>query len=884
VTDPIARLNAALAGRYKIERKLGEGGMASVYLAQDLKHDRRVAIKVLRPELAAVVGAERFVAEIRTTANLRHPHILPLFDSGEAGGFLYYVMPYVEGESLRERLDKDKQLPVDDAVAIATKVAAALQAAHDAGVIHRDIKPANILLEKGEPVVADFGIALAVEEAGGGRLTETGLSLGTPYYMSPEQATGDAGVGPTADVYALGCVLFEMLTGEPPFTGASAQAVIGKILSSEPASVRESRPSTPLHVESAVRKCLERLPADRFGSSRALAAALANPAFRYGSGGAQVTGQGAVNTGLAAATVVLAVVVGWLLLRPQEAPTSGPVRSYSLALEQGREPSLAFDVSKDGRLLAATMLVETEGVELFVRGLDELEPRRLPGTAPGGTPAISPDGSEIVYYAGEELRLVSVEGGEPRRLTDAYFDRPDWGPDGTIYFVTPDHGLARIPREGGEPVILTTPEPGAAHRSPHLVEEANALLFTELQRTKSAEIRSLDLATGEVQSIIAGASPTVTPSGHLLFGTSEGLMAVGFDADRLEVVGTPVPLIPNVTSSDDFPRPYYRISDDGLLVYWTGGFADDEFVWVDRQGAARPVERGWSFVAGNANQGWDLSPDGRSIVFRAYSEGGYDLWVKEIDGGPPSRLTFDPAPDERPRWSPDGQAVTFVSSRDSAYAAWQVRADGTGEPERLLSWETGVSSVLWAPDGERVVFRTLGQANTRGGRDVLMVRPGVEAAPSPVSAGSGEETGPEVSPDGRWIAYVSDETGRLEVFVRPFPEASAGRWQVSSAGGTMPLWANNGREMFYVDLDHRVVGVTIDTARGFRVTGERVLFELDASFATATYRWTSGLWDITPEDDRFLMVRTRQLSQEDRPQLIVVENFFHELERRVPGP
>ena len=230
MTDTPTRLKDALQSRYDIRRELGQGGMATVYLAQDLKHDRPVALKVLKPELAAVVGAERFLAEIRTTANLRHPHILPLFDSGEADGTLWYAMPYVEGESLRDRLDREKQLPVDEAVTIASKVAGALQAAHAAGVIHRDIKPANILLEKGEPVVADFGIALAVQEAGSGRLTETGLSLGTPYYMSPEQATGDRDPDVRSDVYALGCVLYEMLVGEPPYGGNSAQAVLGQFL------------------------------------------------------------------------------------------------------------------------------------------------------------------------------------------------------------------------------------------------------------------------------------------------------------------------------------------------------------------------------------------------------------------------------------------------------------------------------------------------------------------------------------------------------------------------------------------------------------------------------------------------------------------------------
>jgi serine/threonine-protein kinase len=266
VPDPIPRLNAALSGRYMIERQLGEGGMATVYLARDEKHNRKVALKVLKPELAAVVGAERFLAEIQTTANLQHPHILPLFDSGEADTFLFYVMPYVEGEALRDRLDREHQLPVDEAVQIAKNVAEALDYAHEQGVIHRDIKPANILLQAGKPVISDFGIALAVGVAGGGRLTETGLSLGTPHYMSPEQATGDMSVGAATDVYALGCVLYEMLVGDPPHTGSTAQAILGKIVMGDADPVTKHRKSVPAHVEAAIKKSLEKVPADGSGA------------------------------------------------------------------------------------------------------------------------------------------------------------------------------------------------------------------------------------------------------------------------------------------------------------------------------------------------------------------------------------------------------------------------------------------------------------------------------------------------------------------------------------------------------------------------------------------------------------------------------------------
>jgi eukaryotic-like serine/threonine-protein kinase len=322
MTAPADRLTAALSDRYRIERELGAGGMATVYLAEDLKHQRQVAIKVLKPELAAVLGAERFVQEITTTAQLQHPHILPLFDSGTADGFLFYVMPYIEGETLRDRLNRETQLGVDEAVRITREVADALDYAHRHGVIHRDIKPENILLHDGRPMVADFGIALAVSAAAGGRMTETGMSLGTPHYMSPEQATAEKTITNRSDVYSLASVLYEMLTGDPPHTGKVAQQIIAKIIAEEPAPVTKVRKSVPANVAAAVGTALEKLPADRFESAKAFADALANPAFTgtTTSSGTTVAAGGArryaVTLAAAAVAGVVIGVAGAAVLRP----------------------------------------------------------------------------------------------------------------------------------------------------------------------------------------------------------------------------------------------------------------------------------------------------------------------------------------------------------------------------------------------------------------------------------------------------------------------------------------------------------------------------------------------------------------------------------------
>src|SRR5215210_215842 len=275
----LSRLQFALADRYRIEGEIGAGGMATVYLAQDLRHDRKVALKLLRPELSAVIGAERFLAEIKLTANLQHPHILPLFDSGEADGYLFYVMPFIQGETLRDRLNREKQLPVTDAVRITTEVASALDYAHRHGVVHRDIKPENILLHDGQALVADFGIALAASKASGARMTETGMSLGTPHYMSPEQAMGEREITPRSDVYALGAVLYEMLTGEPPFTGSTAQAIVARVVTESPRPLMPQRHTVPRNVEAAVLTALEKLPADRFATAAEFADAIKDKSY-----------------------------------------------------------------------------------------------------------------------------------------------------------------------------------------------------------------------------------------------------------------------------------------------------------------------------------------------------------------------------------------------------------------------------------------------------------------------------------------------------------------------------------------------------------------------------------------------------------------------------
>jgi serine/threonine-protein kinase len=887
--DAISHLNAALAGRYAIERRLGEGGMATVYLAADLRHQRKVALKVLKPELAAVVGADRFLAEIRTTANLQHPHILPLFDSGVAGSFLFYAMPSVEGESLRERLDREHQLPVSEAVAIATSVAEALDYAHRHGVIHRDIKPANILLQDGKPVLSDFGIALAVGAAGGGRLTETGLSLGTPHYMSPEQATGDQNVYAATDIYALGCVLYEMLVGDPPYTGSTAQAVLGKIIQGEPVSAAKSRRTVPPHIDSVIRRALEKHAADRFATAREFAAALANPSFRHGEAEAAARVQAGVWKPLAlaasASAIALASVLAWALLRPA---TPLPVERYESPFRAGQEPVYpnlgGFRLSPDGSMLVYLgPIPDAVGSQLWVRRWDDPEAVPVRGTAGALEVAVSPDGRELAFRQGSEVRVLALEGGPTRVLAGDAASVVRWHEDGHISFVTTDGDAVRAPAAGGAVELVSAPREGEARR--YLLQVLpggdKALLGVQLLN-QAYELHALDLDTGESVFLTSGIVGYYTDTGHLVFSSDVALMAAPFDARAMELTGPPVALVDGILS--------YSLSTNGRLAYSGGGAAlntTTELVWVTRSGDATPVESGWTFDRGGGVAGWSLSPDGTRIAVRQASPGGnLDIWIKDLPAGPLRRLTFDEADQRAPFWTPDGARVTYFSASAGTMGrgdVWWSRADGTGQPELILAATPGFAQGAWSPDAGALVLRN-NSAVIPGqplAENLLWFRPTADAAALPLLAtAEAAERDPAISRDGRWIAYSSTETGRQEVFVRPFPDVGAAKIQVSTDGGSGPLWSRDGRELFYVDGARTLVAVRFDASTGFRVTSQERLFEIPPSHVL----WVGlNTVDVTPDGERFLMGRsTLSDGSSGGPRVVLVHNFFEELRRRVP--
>ena len=897
MSDPVARLNAALKGRYAIARELGEGGMATVYLADDLKHERKVALKVLKPELAAVVGAERFLAEIKVTANLQHPHILPLHDSGEADSFLFYVMPYVEGETLRDRIDREKQLPVDEAVALASKVAGALQHAHEQGVIHRDIKPGNILLQGGEPVVADFGIALALGVAGGTRLTETGLSVGTPFYMSPEQATGDQAVGASTDTYALGSVLYEMLVGEPPYPGATAQAVLGKIIAGKPVSATEQRPSIPANVDSAVRKALEKLPADRFASAQDFVRALGDEHFRYGElatagagGAAGPWNRLSVGlAGVAAFAAVFALSFAWLLLRPEPADPPRPVTRVSVNIPEDQFFNSVrgdLDLSADGSLLVYLGVGDAGTSQLWARRLDALDATPIRDTEGALRPAISPDGQEVAFTVGGSIRVVPLQGGVSRTLTDLTGQGgglPRWSPDGAwIYFRGTSAGLSRLPSGGGAAEIITEVDTAAGDAA-HLyvdVLPGNHAVYTVRGPEKDPRIQTVDIETGEIKDLTTGRYPRYSNTGYLLFqdATETTLLAAPFDVERLELTGAPLPLadelLPVGSTALGLNPGNFAISQTGRLVYRIGGstgvFVNP--VWVERDGLAREIHSGWRVQGDVTFSSLALSPDGTRLAISIPGpEGASDLWVKQLDTGPMPRLTFEGTENIRPTWSLDGQSLTFVSNRAGQEGLWTKRADGSGTAELVLDREVEIWEGLYSSDGTWLVFRD----GPTLAADIYAIRPGVDSVAVPLEVTEFQERSISLSPNDRWLAYVSNNTGRDEVYVRPFPDAGSGLVQVSTDGGREPVWAHSGRELFYRNGANEMVAVQFTEAPTFATVREDMLFPMD-DYLTSNGR---PQYDVSPDDQRFVMLRID--AEFGYTELILVENWFEELRQRM---
>jgi serine/threonine-protein kinase len=807
------RLTAALADRYRIERELGAGGMATVFLAHDLKHERDVAIKVLHPDLGAALGGERFLSEIRTTAKLQHPHILPLLDSGAADGLLFYVMPYVAGETLRSRLERERQLPLDDAIQIAREIADALGAAHALGIVHRDIKPENILLQGRHAVVADFGIALAVQQAGGQRLTQTGLSLGTPAYMSPEQAMGERAVDARTDIYALGAVTYEMLTGEPPFTGATAQAIVAKVMTERPQRLSAVRDTVPAQIEAAVNKALAKLPADRWNSAANFSEALAQSSVTSASADAarESRNHGAVGVaprpaalrwfGYGAAAALIVALGAWAAL----GRASGELNALAYRVTVPSPAAAGVPVvSPDGRYL-----LYSTGIGLLLRALDEDQAVRIEGTEGVREPFWSPDSEWIAFFSAGQLKKVPVAGGPQQTLTAVPEGRTtgSWSVNGTMLVEiteNPENEGWFLLAPGASSLTkikeltrdrIRTPEKAF----PSFLPDGEHFLFTQ-PVNDVATLMVGSIGSEETRALAPSDSRGVYASGFILYVRQGTLFAQSFDAATRTTSGEPMRLLDDIDFFSPMGRAAFSVSQTGLLISRRRA-PPSQLRWVDRDG-----RQTGTILQAESQRNARLAADNKRLVVSINDTrlSTSDIWIAELDRNVATRLTSAPRAEMQPRLSPDGTRVVFAADWEGPPNLYLADIDG-GEPRVLVPFDRTEQNVGgWTPDGRQVVYT---KRNDTYGMDLWVVDVATGAR-EPILATPFEEDAPAVSPNGRWLAYTSNASGRTELYVREFPKST---WQirVSLEGGTDPVWRDDGQELFYYQPDGVIMAVPI---------------------------------------------------------------------------
>jgi Tol biopolymer transport system component/tRNA A-37 threonylcarbamoyl transferase component Bud32 len=894
VTNPVARLTSALADRYRLGRELGQGGMATVYLAEDLRHGRKVAIKVLHPELSAVLGGDRFLAEIKVTANLQHPHILGLIDSGEADGLLYYVMPYVAGESLRARLSREKQLPVEEALRLAREVASALDYAHRQGVVHRDIKPENTLLQDGAALVADFGIALAVQQAGGSRMTQTGMSLGTPAYMSPEQAMGEREIGPRSDVYALGAMTYEMLAGEPPFTGPNSQAIVAKVLTEQAPPLRPKRPTVSAAAEAAILTALQKLPADRWGTAKEFGDALGGtgqqrsqnaptvPLTVPGSPGRRASGAAVRWLGWVVAGVTAGLAV-WALRRP--APELPPSRLAILAPGLGgsgassSQRHLTFLPDGSGLVYA---LVGSEGVMRLVKqSFDADAPEPIPGAVGLSSPLVSPDGRWLVGtqgVKGQVLRL-PLEGGSPELVVRTVIASDDaaWAPDGSLWFSELGTGLGQVVGDS----IVSRVRGGDSRLQQIFPDGRTALVVRTRNGTTSGPLLLVDLQSGAESSLLGTqvVEARMTKS-FLVFVTANGnLQAAPLDHGGRRVSGTPVTLAANVAITGNAVAQF-AVAPNGNVAYIPE--EPSSLVFLDRNGSSRIV----SAERHNFHHPM-FSPDGRRLSLDFSSVEGRNVWILGLGEGSLSRATFDRDGHDA-TWTPDGRFITYivpVAHRNGVMLVLLRKPPGSAEPPDTLLASPFLSYTgTWLRDGSALVTTGVNlrrdprrpdslQADSKS--DAGIVRNGGRGPLEPLVASPFNEQFVGASPNGRWLSFVSDQSGRDEVYVRDLT-GQGDQLLVSLDGGTEPVWSHDGRELFYWETkqgDPYLVAASIVTTPALAVAGRKRLFPIGDIVGTNPH----ANYDLSPDGKTFVMVRRSPAAR-----IMVIQNL-PALVRRLQG-
>jgi serine/threonine-protein kinase len=879
--------SGARLGPYEILAAIGAGGMGEVYKARDTRLDRIVAIKVLPEQLAADQQfRDRFDREARAVSALDHPHICALYDVGDQDGTAFLVMQYLEGQTLEARLSAGA-LPVEQALDYAIQIAGALAAAHKAGIVHRDLKPGNVMLTKAGAKLLDFGLAKTALTVPGGSLsmlpttpavTAQGTILGTFQYMAPEQLEGHEADTRT-DIFAFGVVVYEMLTGKKAFAGKSQASLIGAIMHADPPPMSTLQPLTPATLDRSIRKCLAKAPDDRWQSAKDLLDALkwtdeSVPVRREQSARPYVWAAGG-----ALIAAVMAAAVTWILTRPAPAPARQVSRftitlAGGLQLQNPGRPLVAL--SPDGTHLVYAVGEEGGNQRLYLRALDQLEAAPLRGTERASWPFFSPDGQWIAFWQGGQIKKMSISGGAPVAVcAAAALNGATWSTDDTIVFVEGSDDIRRVQGTGGSSERLLKLEAGQAY-GPQVLPGGRALLFTLNDtgaRWDAAQVVVVSLDTGKRQVVLQGGyDAKYLPTGHLAYINTNTLLAAPFDVAALKVTGGPVPLVERVRAGTGGVSSvaHYSISRTGSLVYVPADtLVQRTLAWVDRQGheEALPAEpRPYRYPR--------VSPDGSRVAIEAQDQDN-DIWIWEFARATLTRLTFTPENELSPLWTPDGQRVVFQTQRPRASNVYQQAANGTGAIERLTTGPNRQLPDAFTPDGKALVYSEI---DAKGNYDIFLQSLDGNRASKPLLNTPFNEQNADLSPDGRWMVYQSNQSGQDEVYVRPFPRVDDGRWQISVGGGSRPVWARNGRELFYLGPVGAMMTAAVQSQTSFSAGSPTKLFE------GSSYGWTLTVgrhYDVAPDARRFLMIK-QPSGRSEADRLIVVENWFEELKARVP--
>jgi len=881
-------------GSYEITAQLGAGGMGEVYRARDSKLGRDVALKVLPQAFARDADRmARFQREAKVLASLNHPNIASIYGLEDSASTHALVMELVEGPTLADRI-RQGPIPIDEAIRIARQIADALEYAHERGIVHRDLKPANIKVTPDDAVkVLDFGLAKALEGDATSidistsptisRLaTMRGVLLGTAAYMSPEQAKGKS-VDRRADIWAFGCVLYEMLTGKQAFTGEAVTDTLAAVIKEEPDWSRLPK-AMSARVRVLLRRCLQKDPKQRLrdiGDARIsldeVLSGTPDPSLAGAAGISTLVWRRALILGFGTLLLGAGVagVAVWIM-KPMPPPPPQPVTRAVINLPPGQqlaglESGPALALSPDGTHLA---YVATQGgtQQIYLRAIDSFEARPIPGTEGAVNPFFSPDSQWLGFFAGGKLKKISVNGGAALSLGDAADPwGASWSSRGMIAFApTILAALQQVSDAGGVAQPLTRLEKGMiGHRWPEILPGGNAVLFDDGSAAGSSVVRVQLIGTGEQRDLIQrGTQPRYALSGHLVYVQGGNLMAVPFDAQRLEVTGAAVPVVEGVLETSQRGAAQYSVSATGLLAYVQGGIqaAQRRLVWVNRTGAEQPLD-----AAAHAYSYPRLSPDGRQLAV-VINEQEIHVWLYHLSRDTLTRFTFEGNVNSVPSWTPDGKRIAFTSNRDGPENLFWQQADGSGALERLNTSGYNQTPGSWSPDGQLLAFEEI---NPTTGPDIWVLRMSDRKA-QPFLRTPFNEGAPRFSPDGRWLAYVSDESGRDEIYVQPYP-GPGGKWQISTEGGTEPVWNRNGRELFYRSGD-KMMAVDIATQPSFAAGKPRMLFQ--GHYVPTGIKMP--YYDVSPDGERFLMLKPIEQAEPAPTQINVVLNWTEELKRLVP--